>query len=95
MRPVKEGMKVSLGLGKVLATGLEKSKGPVPMIKAVEEPAEGDKILSLGFEKNPLDSKASQKIELDLKQLEITYDAESIQKLINCFTWPSGVTLKK
>ena len=87
-------MKIDLSMADISVTGLKRGDMVPSMLKAIKTTPD-DHFLTVAYESSPLNSKAASKIKLETKQLEIIYDARSLQRLIDCFTWPAGVELVK
>ncbi len=55
--------------------------------------SESDSLLSIDFAKNPIDRSADQRLIVSAAPLELIYDADTINKIVDFFKPPAGLRL--
>ena len=55
----------------------------------------GETLLSVDFSKNPIDRSADQRLFVSAAPLEVIYDADTINKVVDFFKLPAGLRLNE
>jgi len=93
MYPAEKGMWAEVVLGHMGVTGVS-SGGQIPSF-AKSLTSGDERFVVLSYAKNPREKSPGKYIDIKCERTEVIYDSPTIQKLIDCFTWPSGVELQK
>ena len=96
MYPAEKGMWAEMTNGQMGITGLM-ANGEIPsLMRSIStDAAHEDRFIYVSFEKNPRNAAPGKHVKMSTERLEILYDGATLQKLIDCFTWPEGVELQK
>lgn len=95
-RPVRSGLVVELFMNSLEAEGMQGKldKGPVKLITSKIK-SNTTNLLKVLFEHNPMNSQASQKIDVQAQPIEIVYHGKTVVQLVRCFALPPEMQLSK
>lgn len=94
--PAENGMWLELTIGQMGVNGLKSNTEIPSLLRSVSaDVTKADCFFFLSYETNPLNAEPGKHIKLSTERLEVFYDGPTLQKLIDCFTWPEGVELQK
>ncbi|CAH1965913.1 unnamed protein product [Acanthoscelides obtectus] len=91
MRPYNSGLKVLAQIDDLETIGMKQPGDFIPKLITKSTGQKG--LLDVVFEMNPIDESCDQRIDVSTQPLKITYDAETINKVVEIFKLPSDTSL--
>ena len=97
-RPIAEGLFLKTEVRNVIVTGKANKEGKLAVIAQPDAPAEGEEDvgwLRLLYESNPVDSEAGVRLHLFVNPVQIKYDADTVNGIVQFFKPPESVALRQ
>ncbi|KAJ4449970.1 hypothetical protein ANN_01377 [Periplaneta americana] len=92
-RPSADALKLTVQIADLTVFGLKQDARLPKLVTSKEHDSKA--LLDVLFEKNPLDESCDQRIHVGSKSLEVVYDAETINKVVDVFKAPKPVNLSQ